>query len=84
MQIAKGLCSRRFGWTLGHLGHEITVPATIQLRSLKADDVPVAVPTDAKQTLIDGTDGLLGMSFLSRFRVSIDAQSVTVSGRESK
>jgi clan AA aspartic protease (TIGR02281 family) len=58
--------------------------ATIQLRSLEAKDVPIAVSTDAKQTLIDGADGLLGMSFLSRFTVSIDAQSVTVSGRKAR
>jgi aspartyl protease family protein len=58
--------------------------ATIQLRSLQAKDVAVVAQTDAKQTSIDGADGLLGMSFLSRFRVSIDAQTVTVSGRSSK
>jgi clan AA aspartic protease (TIGR02281 family) len=58
--------------------------ATIQLRSLQAKDVPIVVQTDAKQTSIDGTDGLLGMSFLSRFKVSIDAQAVTISGRRSR
>jgi aspartyl protease family protein len=58
--------------------------ATVQLRSLQAKDVPIAVHTDAKQTSIAGADGLLGMSFLSRFTVSIDAQSATVSGRKAK
>jgi aspartyl protease family protein len=58
--------------------------ATIQLRSLQAKDLSIAVQTDAKQMSIEGTDGLLGMSFLSRFTVSIDAQTVTVSGRKSK
>jgi clan AA aspartic protease (TIGR02281 family) len=58
--------------------------ATVQLRSLQAKDVPVAVHTDAKQLSIDGTDGLLGMSFLSRFTVSIDAQTVTVTSRRSR
>jgi clan AA aspartic protease (TIGR02281 family) len=58
--------------------------ATIQLRSLQAKDVPVAVKTDTQQSLIAGADGLLGMSFLSRFRVSIDAEAVTVSNRKSR
>jgi predicted aspartyl protease len=58
--------------------------ATIQLRSLQAKDVPIVVQTDVKQAPGDGSDGLLGMSFLSRFRVSIDAQAVTVSNRKSK
>jgi aspartyl protease family protein len=58
--------------------------ATIQLRSLQAKDVAIVVHTDAKQTSIDGTDGLLGMSFLSRFKVSLDAQAVTVSSRKSR
>ena len=57
---------------------------TIQLRSLEAKDVPIAVGTDAKQISVNGADGLLGMSFLSRFTVSIDAQTVTVSGRKSR
>jgi clan AA aspartic protease (TIGR02281 family) len=58
--------------------------ATVQLRSLQANDVPIAVGTDAKQISINGADGLLGMSFLSRFTVSIDAQSATISGRKPR
>jgi clan AA aspartic protease (TIGR02281 family) len=57
---------------------------TVQLRSLQAKDVPIVVQIDAKQAPGDGSDGLLGMSFLSRFRVSIDAQAVTVSNRKSR
>jgi clan AA aspartic protease (TIGR02281 family) len=58
--------------------------ATIQLRSLQAKDVPIVAQTDVKQAPGDGSDGLLGMSFLSRFRVSIDAQAVTVANRKSR
>jgi clan AA aspartic protease (TIGR02281 family) len=58
--------------------------ATIQVRSLLAKDVPVVVQEDAKATYGDGFDGLLGMSFLSRFKVTIDSQTVRLSGRNPK
>jgi clan AA aspartic protease (TIGR02281 family) len=58
--------------------------ATIQLRSLAAKDVPVVVQSDAKAAYGDGVDGLLGMSFLSHFKVSIDTQAVRISGRKTK
>jgi len=38
--------------------------------SLQAKDVPIVVEDDAKATFGDGIDGLLGMSFLSRFKVT--------------
>ncbi|HVD72073.1 MAG TPA: retroviral-like aspartic protease family protein, partial [Xanthobacteraceae bacterium] len=40
--------------------------ATIQLRSLQANDVAVVVQPDGQGTFGEGVDGLLGMSFLSR------------------
>ena len=58
--------------------------ATMQLRSLAAKDVPVVVQADAKAAYGDGVDGLLGMSFLSHFKVSIDTQAVRISGRRAK
>jgi aspartyl protease family protein len=58
--------------------------ATIQLRSLQAKDVPIVVQDDAKATFGDGIDGLLGMSFLSRFKVTIDTQAVKISNRQAK
>jgi len=45
---------------------------TIQLRSLQAKDVPIIVQDDAKGTYGEGVDGLLGMSFLSRFKLTVD------------
>jgi aspartyl protease family protein len=68
------------GITDGKLGRA----ATIQLRSLQAKDVPIVVQDDAKATFGDGIDGLLGMSFLSRFKVTIDTQSVKISNRQTK
>jgi aspartyl protease family protein len=51
---------------------------TIQLRSLLAKDVPIVVQADGYG---DGIDGLLGMSFLSRFNINIDGKTVRISPR---
>jgi aspartyl protease family protein len=58
--------------------------ATIQLRSLSAKDVPIVVQSDDKATYGDGVDGLLGMSFLSHFKVSIDTQAIRISSQKTK
>jgi clan AA aspartic protease (TIGR02281 family) len=58
--------------------------ATIQLRTLAAKDVPIVVQSDAKAAYGEGVDGLLGMSFLSQFNVSIGTQAVRISSRKGK
>jgi aspartyl protease family protein len=68
------------GMSDGKLGRA----ATIQLRSLQAKDVPIVIRDDDKATFGDGVDGLLGMSFLSRFKVTIDTQAVKISNRQTK
>jgi clan AA aspartic protease (TIGR02281 family) len=55
---------------------------TIQLRSLQAKEVPIVVQDDAKGTYGDGVDGLLGMSFLSRFKLTVDSRTVRLSARK--
>jgi aspartyl protease family protein len=55
---------------------------TIEVRSLQAKDVPVVVQVDAKAAY--GADGLLGMSFLSRFHVAIDARAVRIRPRKTR
>jgi clan AA aspartic protease (TIGR02281 family) len=50
--------------------------STIQLRSLKATGVPVVIEADKAAAY--RADGLLGLSFLSRFNVTIDGQSVRI------
>jgi clan AA aspartic protease (TIGR02281 family) len=55
--------------------------ASIQLRSLVAKDVAIVVQADAKGAYGDGVDGLLGMSFLSHFKLSMDTQTLRVSRR---
>jgi len=51
---------------------------SIQLRSLRALDVSVVVQQDSKGLYGPNIDGLLGMSFLSRFHVVIDGSTVKV------
>ena len=58
--------------------------ATAQLRSLKAENITVIVQPDAKGNYGTGVDGLLGMSFLSRFKVTIDQTTVRVTPRTKK
>ena len=55
---------------------------TIQLRSLLAEDVPIVVQAGGDYG--DGIDGLLGMSFLSRFNINIDAKAVRISPRTAR
>src|SRR5262245_23823762 len=55
---------------------------TIQLRSLQAKDVPIVVQDDVKGLFGEGVDGLLGMSFLSRFKLTVDARNVRISARK--
>jgi aspartyl protease family protein len=57
---------------------------TVQLRSLQAKDVAVVVHDNVRGSFGDGVDGLLGMSFLSRFKVSIDSKSVRIANRDAK
>jgi clan AA aspartic protease (TIGR02281 family) len=57
---------------------------TIEVRSLKAKDVPVVVQADAKATYGAGLDGLLGMSFLSRFHMTIDSNAVKIRPRPGR
>jgi clan AA aspartic protease (TIGR02281 family) len=57
---------------------------TIQLRSLQAKDVPIVVQNDNQGTYGESVDGLLGMSFLSRFNLAIDTQTVKISTRKPK
>ena len=56
----------------------------IQLRSLQAHDVPIIIQADNRGMYGDSVDGLLGMSFLSRFDVTIGSNSVKLSPRAAR
>jgi aspartyl protease family protein len=57
---------------------------TIELRSLKAKSVPVVVEADSAAAYGDGVDGLLGLSFLSRFNVTIDGHTVRIAPNQPR
>jgi tetratricopeptide (TPR) repeat protein len=92
--VAKGKCqvtatASEEVFALSRPGNVVKVPVSIngvrgQLRSLQADDVAVVVQPDGQGTFGEGVDGLLGMSFLSRFKLTIDAQAVKISNRKDK
>jgi clan AA aspartic protease (TIGR02281 family) len=68
------------GVSEGHRGRA----AAIQLRSLRANDVPLVVQSDAKGTYGPKVDGLLGMSFLSRFHIALDGKAVRIRKRAKR
>jgi aspartyl protease family protein len=65
------------GITVGQRGKA----KTVALRKLSAENVAIVVQTDDRATYGDKIDGLLGMSFLSRFDMTIDAKSVRLKPR---
>jgi clan AA aspartic protease (TIGR02281 family) len=65
------------GIALAHRG----LAKTVKLRSLQAQSVAIVVQEDRKGTYGEGIDGLLGMSFLSRFQLVLDGQSVQLSAK---
>jgi clan AA aspartic protease (TIGR02281 family) len=57
---------------------------TVELRSLKESNVAVVVQKDAAGTYGEGIDGLLGMSFLSRFTLILGANTVRIERRRPR
>jgi clan AA aspartic protease (TIGR02281 family) len=57
---------------------------SIQLKSVRSSDVPLVVQNDQKGTYGDDIDGLLGMSFLSRFNVTISRDTVRITSRQGR
>ncbi|MBV8838469.1 MAG: aspartyl protease family protein [Alphaproteobacteria bacterium] len=58
--------------------------SVIQVRSLQAKNVPVVVQDDGKATYGAGIDGLLGMSFLARFKLTMDRRAVKIAPRSQR
>lgn len=56
----------------------------VALKSLTADDVSILVQNDKEGSYGDKVDGLLGLSFLSRFIVHVDQSSVQLTRREQR
>lgn len=57
---------------------------SVALKKLAAQDVAVVVQTDDRATYGDKIDGLLGMSFLSRFDMTLDGKSVRLRPRNRR
>jgi aspartyl protease family protein len=56
----------------------------VQLKNLKAENVVVVVQNDDKLMAGDKLDGLLGMSLLSRFNITIGADSIRIKSRTGR
>jgi aspartyl protease family protein len=57
---------------------------SVSLKKLAAQNVAVVVQTDDRATYGDKIDGLLGMSFLSRFDMTVDAKAVRLKPRSRR
>ena len=57
---------------------------SVALKKLAAQNVAIVVQADERATYGDKIDGLLGMSFLSRFDMTIDAKSVRLKPRNRR
>jgi clan AA aspartic protease (TIGR02281 family) len=68
------------GFTEARRGHA----KSVALKKLAAQDVAIVVQADDRATYGDKIDGLLGMSFLSRFDMTIDAKSVRLKPRNRR
>lgn len=62
----------------------LTKANSVKLRSLEAERVPLVIQADEYDDFGNGTDGLIGMSFLSRFEIAMDAKNLRIRPRKMK
>jgi clan AA aspartic protease (TIGR02281 family) len=60
----------------------LTRAKSMKLRSLASERVQVVIQVDDAHDYGDGTDGLIGMSFLSRFDVTLDRKALRIRPRK--
>ena len=60
----------------------LTKAKSVKLRSLETRRVQVVIQADGEADYGDGTDGLIGMSFLSRFDIAMDAKTLRIQPRK--
>ena len=60
----------------------LTQAKSVKLRSLESQRVQVVIQVDEEDDYGDGTDGLIGMSFLSRFDVAMDSRTLRIKPRK--
>jgi len=68
----------------GQIKAQLSKADKVKLGKLEAVNVPVAVQADGEKGFGAGIDGLLGMSFLSRFDVQMASGSIEVRTRQPK
>ena len=62
----------------------LTKAKSVKLRSLELERVQVVIQEGDEDDFGDRTDGLIGMSFLSRFDVSMDSKALHIRPRKTK
>jgi clan AA aspartic protease (TIGR02281 family) len=60
----------------------LTRAGAVKLRSLESKRVQVVVQLDEHDDFGDGVDGLIGMSFLSRFDIALDSKNLRIQPRK--
>lgn len=63
---------------------KLSKASRVTLGSLEASDVPVVVQNIDAKSYGPGIDGLLGMSFLSRFEIQLATGSIEIRTRRPK
>jgi len=61
----------------------LTQAKSVKVRSLESQKVQLVIQLDDADDYGGGTDGLIGMSFLSRFDVHMDGKSLRIKPRKS-
>ena len=62
----------------------LTRAHSVKLRSLSSERVQIVIQVDDADDYGDGTDGLIGMSFLSRFDIALDGKTLRIRPRKAK
>lgn len=62
----------------------LTKAQSVKLRSLASERVQVVIQVDDEDDYGEGTDGLIGMSYLSRFDIALDGKTLRIRPRKAK
>jgi hypothetical protein len=76
--------SREIGFLARSKSSSIRKDSIVQLGKLEANNVPGAVQNVDEKSYGPGVDGLLGMSFLSRFEVQMASGAIEIRTRTPK
>lgn len=68
----------------GAVDGTLTHAGSVKLRSLESKRVQVVVLHDDEEDFGDGIDGLIGMSFLSRFDIALESRTLRIRPRKTR